>query len=532
MVVFSRFRVGVIVLVCALGALFVSPNLVPENVRSSFPSWLQKTVNLGLDLRGGSHLQLQVGIKAVNKEYLASTLSDVRKLLKKKQIKYTGLCVQTEAAKGATLEVVLLDESKVNEVIKLLKKLDENLIFENVGGGVIHAILSEQAMAKRNSDIVEQSIEVVRQRIDASGTKEPNIQRQGDDRIIVQLPGVGDPSEVRRLLGKTAKLSFQWVDESVQPIVEAKGTKAYLPTPPVGTVYLPNELMDGTVVYLPVKKEVIIHGGSVVRAQATFDQHGQPCVSLRFNNVGKQQIYEASQHINKQFAIILDNKVLSAPVFRDTISGGDAQISGHFTMAEATELALLLSAGALPAPLNVIQESVVGPSLGEDSIAHGRTATVMAFAIVAVFMLLVYSYLGLFADIALTVNVVLLFASLSVLGATLTLPGIAGIALTIGMAVDANVLIFERIREEFRTGMRVMSAIDNGYKRALTAILDSNLTTLIGAWILYYLGTGAVRGFAVTLALGVIISMFTALTLTQWLLTTWVRLSKKKTLPF
>jgi preprotein translocase subunit SecD len=394
------------------------------------------------------------------------------------------------------------------------------------------ATLTEQSVTKRNTNIVDQSIEVVRRRIDASGMKEPNIQKQGEDRIIVELPGVSDPAEVRRLLGTMAKLSFQWVDETITPIVEAKGTKAYLPTPPVGIAYLPEECPDGTVIYMPIKKKIIIQGNTLVDAQATFNNHGQPVVSIKFNNVGRQQMYDASKNVKKQFAIVLDNKVISAPVFNEVIPDGNAQISGRFTVVEANELALLLRAGSLPAPLSIVEECVVGPSLGEDSIAFGKNATIMTFVFIAVFMVLAYSYLGIFADLALFVNIMLLFSSLSLLGATLTLPGIAGIALTIGMAVDANVLIFERIREEFRTGVRVMIALDHGYKRALTAILDSNLTTIIGAWVLYYFGTGAVKGFAVTLALGVIISMFTALTLTQLLLVTWLRFSKVKTLPF
>lgn len=530
MVVFSRFKIFIIIFVCTVGFLFVLPNLVSDQIRSSFPLWLQKTVNLGLDLRGGSHLQLQVDIHSVAKEHLANILTETRKTLRKQQVKYSGLHLNS-SCRQASLEVTLLDPSQYNEVLKLIKKIDKDLIFERKGDTII-ATLSEQAIAKRNISIVEQSIEVVRRRIDASGTKEPNIQKQGEDRIIVQLPGVSDPAEIRRLLGTTAKLSFQWVDETLRPIIEAKGTKAYLPTPPIGIIYIPEERPDGTVIYMPIKKPIIIHGDTLIDAQATFNEHGQPVVSIKFNNIGRQQMYEASQHVKKQFAIILDDKVISAPVFQDTIPNGNAQISGHFTVAEASELALLLRAGSLPAPLDIIEECVVGPSLGEDSIVHGKNATLMAFSIVAIFMLLVYSYLGVFANIALIINIMLLFSGLSILGATLTLPGIAGIALTIGMAVDANVLIFERIREEFRTGMRVMAAIDHGYKRALTAILDSNLTTLIGAWILYYLGTGAVKGFAVTLALGVIISMFTALTLTQLLLVTWIRFSKTKTLPF
>ncbi|MDR1598136.1 MAG: protein translocase subunit SecD [Holosporales bacterium] len=511
------------------GLLFALPNVVSTQTLSAFPAWLRHTVSLGLDLRGGSLLQLQVDIRAVTKERLANILSETRKSLRKQQIQYSGLKL-SNVDQQYCIEVTLLDPSKYDEAAALIKKVDKDLSFTKRGSSTIIATLSQQSLTMRNHEIIDQSIEVVRRRIDASGTKEPNIQRQGSDRIVVQLPGVGDPAEVRRLLGTTAKLSFHWLDETIEPIKEVKGSKVYLPAPPVGVSYLPEE-REGVVSYLPVKNEVIIHGDALIDAQPTFDQHGRPVVSIRFNNIGRQQMDEASRNVKKQFAIVLDSKVISAPVFHEPIPNGNAQIGGRFTVPEANELALLLRAGALPAPLNIVEECVVGPSLGADSIEYGKRATVFAFGMIAAFMLLVYSYMGLFADFALVMNIVLLFAGLSLLGATLTLPGIAGIALTIGMAVDANVLIFERIREEFRAGMRVMSAIDHGYKRALTAILDSNLTTLIGAWILYYFGTGAVKGFAVTLALGVIISMFTALTLTQLFLVTWVRANKSKTLP-
>lgn len=526
MIVFSRFKIGMIVSVCLAGLLFVLPNFLPESTRATLPACLQKTVNLGLDLRGGSHLQLQVDIRSVAKEHLANILSDTRKTLRKKQVKYSGLRLSTEA-KQASLEVTLLEPDRYNEVVKLIKKIEPDLVFERKGDTVL-ATLSEEAMAKRSSGIVDQSIEVVRRRIDSTGTKEPNIQRQGSDRIVVELPGVSDPAEVRRLLGTMAKLSFHWLDESLQPIV----ANSHLPPAPVGTVYLPEERGEGVVTYMPIKKEVIIRGDTLTNAQARFDNQGQPCVEISFNNTGRQQMHEASKNTGKFFAIVLDGKVLSAPKFNDEIPNGTGIITGNFTVASANELATLLRAGALPARLDVIEECVVGPSLGEDSIAHGKNAIVMAFAIVAVFMLIAYSYLGLFADVALLVNIILLFGSLSALGATLTLPGIAGIALTIGMAVDANVLIFERIKEEVRTGLRVLAAIDRGYKRAFTAIFDSNLTTIIGAIILYALGTGPVKGFAVTLGLGVVISMFTALTLTQLLLVSWVRMSKTKQLPF
>ncbi|MDR0632747.1 MAG: protein translocase subunit SecD [Holosporales bacterium] len=529
MVVFSRFRIFTVVLVCIFGGLLALPNLLREDVRVSLPQWMQRTVSLGLDLRGGSHIQLEVDIHTATKEFLANILGEIRKTLRKQQIKYKNLRLDAKSELTA-IRLTLIDKDSIEAASKLIKKINTDLDVA-VNGAEIEASLPQKAIIQRNIGVVEQSIEVVRRRIDATGTKEPNIQRKGDNRIVVQLPGVGDPTEIRRLLGTTAKLSFQWVDESVQPIVESKGSKVYLPVPPVGVNYVPEERPDGTVVYIPIKKQIIIHGDSLVDAQASFDGHGQPVVSIKFNNVGKQQMYEASKNVKKQFAIVLDNKVISAPVFQEAIPGGNAQISGHFTVAEANELALLLRAGALPAPLKVVEECTVGPSLGEDSIAHGKIATVFAFLIVAVFMCLVYFHVGFLADIALAVNVMLLFAGLSLLGATLTLPGIAGIALTIGMAVDANVLIFERIREELRSGVRLIVAIDQGYKRAFSAIFDSNLTTIIGAWILYYYSTGAVKGFAVTLALGVVISMFTALTLTQMFLVAWVKMFRLKRLP-
>jgi protein-export membrane protein SecD len=530
MVVFSKFRIVFVTLVCLLGALFALPNLLPDHIRQHFPGFLQKTISLGLDLSGGSHLQLEVDVAAANKDYLNNILSEVRKTLRKNQIKYKGLRLENRH-NSYMITLTLLNEADTEKAVKCVSKIDENLVVSPRSAiGALTATLSEKALVKRNSGLIEQSIEVVRRRIDATGIKEPNIQRQGEDRIVVELAGVSDPAEVRKLLKTTAKLTFQWVDESVAPVIEAKGTKVYLPTPPVDAVFVPDEREDGTIAYRAVKKEVIIQGDTLVNAQASFSEGGQPAVSIKFNDIGRQQMYEASKNHGKAFAIILDKKILSSPVFKDVIPGGSAQISGNLTVAEANALALLLRAGALPAPLQVVEESIVGPSLGADSIVHGKNATILAFIAVALFMIFIYASSGVLATIALMVNMILLFAGLSLLGATLTLPGIAGIALTIGMAVDANVLVFERIREEIRTGVRVLSAISQGYRRAFSAILDSNLTTIIGAWILYCYSTGAVKGFAVTLALGVIISMFTALTLTQMLLVGWVRLFNVKKL--
>ncbi|MDR2464153.1 MAG: protein translocase subunit SecD [Holosporales bacterium] len=531
MVVFSKFKIFVILSICFVGIVFVLPNIVPKQTRSLLPSFMRKTVNLGLDLQGGSLIQLQVNVNAVIKEHLANILSETRRSLRKQQIKYTGLRLRSDD-KQSFLELTLSDLTQYDAVVRLIEKVDNSLTFEKKEMGTIVATISSQAIAKRKAEIITQSMEVVRRRIDTIGAKEPNIQQQGDDRIVLQLPGINDPAETRRLLGKTAKLSFQWVDDSVQPVNESKGTKASLPIPPVGIDYIPEESHDGSIIYLPIKKEIIIHGDTLVDARATFDNNGRPVVSIKFNNVGKRQMDDASRNVGKRFAIVLDNKVISSPSFNEPIPGGSAQISGRFTVEEANELATLLRAGALPAPLNIVEECVVGPSLGADSISYGKNAVILAFLLISIFILFVYSYIGLFADFALMINVVLLVAGLSLIGATLTLPGIAGIALTIGMAVDANVLIFERIREEIKSGLSVLGAIDQGYKRAFTAILDSNLTTILGAWILYYFGTGPVKGFSVTLALGVVISMFTALTVTQLFLVAWVKWRKTKRIPF
>jgi preprotein translocase subunit SecD len=528
MLAIPRWKFWTIITVCFLGMLFASPNLLTQKTIERLPGWMRNTVNLGLELRGGSHLQLEVDLNAVAKEYLTNLLDETRASLRKQQVGYTGLLVDTKT-KNPTLNFTLRNPEDSTKAIKVLKTIDPQLDV-TVQESTVHVTLGEKALEQRNKAIIEQSIEVVRRRVDESGTKEPIIQRQGDDRIIVQLPGVDDPAEVKSLIGRTAKMSFRLVDNNAPLVPVIMGSSR--PLPPLGSDYLTESRGNGEEAYIAVKKQVMVSGETLVDAQATFNQNGQPAVSLKFNSIGARKFAEMSaQNLKKQFAIVLDDKVISAPVFQDIIHDGNGQISGHFTVKEANELSLLLRAGALPAPLKVIEERTVGPSLGADSIQDGQRATVLAFIMVSVFMFLSYSVFGIFADIALVFNLILLFAGLSILQATLTLPGIAGIALTIGMAVDANVLIYERIKEELRSGARPALAIDAGYRRAMTTIIDSNLTTLFGAAILFEFGTGPIRGFAVTLALGILISLFTALSLTRLIIVSWLRTKKITELP-
>ncbi|MBM3633317.1 MAG: protein translocase subunit SecD [Alphaproteobacteria bacterium] len=525
MIYISRWKIFSILSVCLVGFLFALPNILPPTLFQKLPEVFQKTINLGLELRGGSHLQLEVDLKSVLKEQLLNTLDEVRATLRKEKIGYAGLAINLpQSSVVFSLRDVKGDPTQQDKVLKLLKKLDPQATIVITPDGQGSLTLSPESIQQRNKAVVEQSIEVVRRRIDETGTKEPLLQRQGNDRIIVQLPGVEDPAEVKRLIGRTAKMTFRMVDEEAGPIdISPSGQPRANVSP--GSEILKLEDKSARASFIVIKKQVGISGDNLIDAQATFERDGgTPAVSLKFNAIGARKFADLSgNNIGRRFAIVLDDKVISAPVFRSLIPNGEGIISGNFTTQETHELSLLLRAGALPAPLNVIEERTVGPSMGADSIRDGQLATVLAFIFVAIFMIANYSLFGLYADIALGFNLIFLFAALSLLQATLTLPGIAGIALTIGMAVDANVLIYERIKEELRNGLRPVAAVEAGYTRAITTIVDSNLTTLIGAAVLFEFGTGPIRGFAVTLALGIVISLFTSLSLTRLIIVTWLR---------
>ena len=391
--------------------------------------------------------------------------------------------------------------------------------------GLLRYTLTDDGVDYRLATALGQSIEVVSRRVNELGTTEPIIQRQGNDRILVQVPGLTDPQRLKDILGQTAKMTFQMVDQSV-PVEEAIEGR-----PPAGTTVM-YSMDDPPVPYL-IEDRVIVSGENLVDAQATFDQRtNEPVVSFRFDTRGATRFGQATQeNVGRLFAIILDGQVISAPQIREPILGGSGQISGNFTVQSANDLAVLLRAGALPATLTVIEERTVGPGLGQDSIDAGKVASYIGAALVVVFMVLIYGLLGIISVVALAANIAMIVALLSVLGATLTLPGIAGIVLTIGMAVDSNVLIFERIREERRAGRSVIQAIDAGFSRALATIVDANVTTLIAAVILFYLGSGPVRGFAVTLAIGILTTVFTAFTFSRWMVAEWVKRRRPKELP-
>lgn len=524
MIFMARWKVITNLIVCLLGVFFALPNILNQEQVKQLPSWFQHRINLGLELRGGSHLQFEIDLKTVKKDMLTTLVDDIRAALRKEHIGYVNLTLNQQQS-GITF--TLRDGQQRDKALKILNGLDSNLQVAMADNGETTIQYTEAYLERRLRAIVDQSIEVIRRRVDESGTKEPNILRQGSDRIIVQLPGIDDPAEVKKLIGKTAKLTFRLVDMSAGETAAAGVSNGQ-----TDSETLPETRADGKTTYLSVKKQVMVSGETLIDAQATTDQNGQPAVSLRFNALGARKFADMSaNNLKKQFAIVLDNTIISAPVFQEIIPSGQGQISGHFTFKEANDLALLLRAGALPAPLKVIEERTVGPSLGADSIRSGQIATTLAIILVGIFMILNYSLFGVFADIALIFNLIFLFAALGVLQATLTLPGIAGIALTVGMAVDSNVLIYERVKEELRCGAKIFSAIEAGYRRAVTTIIDSNLTTLIGAAVLFEFGTGPIRGFAVTLALGILISMFTTLALNRMIIIYWLRKKRPTTLP-
>jgi protein-export membrane protein SecD len=492
---FANWKIATVLAVSLAGLLFAMPNMFSSEMRARFPSLLpNQAVNLGLDLRGGSHLLLEVETGVVIKERLEAVIDDVRSNLREQRIRYTGLRADKQA-----VMVRITDPERLDEAIALLENLAApvtngvlggvatvDLVIEVLDENLISIALTESAIEQRILSAVDQSIEIVRRRIDELGTTEPTIQRQGSERILIQVPGFDDPARLKTLLGQTAKMSFRLVDVTAR-------TEA----PPAGTDVIYDESNPPRPYVL--RRRVVVSGENLVDAQPGFEQQtNEPIVTFRFDATGARRFGQVTQeNVGRPFAIVLDNKVISAPVIREAILGGTGQISGGFSVEEANDLAILLRAGALPAPLIILEERTVGPGLGADSIAAGEMAAII----------------------------------LSLLQATLTLPGIAGIVLTIGMAVDANVLIYERIREEVRQGKSPISAIEAGYKRALGTILDANITTFIAAVILFQMGSGPVRGFAVTLAIGIVTSVFTAFTVTRLMVSVWIRRRRPGAVP-
>ena len=529
MLFFTRWKAAGILLTAFIVCLFALPNFFSESTLRTWPSWAQRHMVLGLDLQGGSSLLLEVDVATVRKDRLQGLADDVLRTLRQNRIPFTGRTIHSNG-----VEVRITRESDVDNAVSKLRELSQPLtgVVGSTGqrsvdisesGGLITLTPSDAALTERIRQTIDQSIQIVERRVNELGLVEPTIQRQGASRILVQVPGLQDPSRLKAIIGKTAKLDFRMVDETMTP------EQALASHPPADSEILDGESGEK---YL-IEKRALVSGGDLVDAQPSFDQrNGQPIVNFRFNSAGARKFAEVTQqNVGKRFAIVLDNKVISAPVINEPIPGGAGQISGNFTVQSANDLAILLRAGGLPAPLTVVEERTVGPGLGQDSINAGEHAAYVGAALVIFFMLVTYGLFGLFANIAVAVNVAMIFGVLSMLGATLTLPGIAGIVLTVGIAVDSNVLIYERIREEVRAGRTAISAIDAGFSRALATILDSNITTFIAAAVLFYIGTGPVRGFAVTLGIGILTSLFTAFTLTRLIVAYWVRLWRPRTVP-
>ncbi|NFV79940.1 protein translocase subunit SecD [Magnetospirillum aberrantis] len=518
---FPKWKIILAVVVSLAGFIWSAPNLLPRETTDQMPSWWQP-VSLGLDLQGGSYLMLEVDTSYVVREHLNSLVETVRATLRKERVKYAELGLSGKD----TVKVRILEAGDREKIRPELRKLDSTAAFDMTEDGTVTWYYDENALRSRINQAVDQSIEIVRRRIDEMGTREPSIQRQGAERIVVQLPGVKDPDRIKELLGKTAKLTFHMVDDTATPDDARAGRL------PPGSMLLPSaENERGLPTSYVVKKRVEVGGDLLTDAQATF-QDGHPVVSFKFSAAGGKKFGDTTkENVGKALAIVLDGKVISAPRVNEPILGGSGVISGGFNVQQAKDLSMLLRAGALPAPLGVLEERTVGPDLGADSIRAGAIASVVGLVAVVVFMALIYGILGLLADVALVLNLVILLALLSALGATLTLPGIAGIVLTMGMAVDANVLIYERIREESRNGRSLLSAIQAGFERAFGTILDANLTTLAAAALLFSFGTGPIKGFAVTLTLGLLTSMFTAITVTRLMVALWVSVRRPKTLP-
>jgi preprotein translocase subunit SecD len=543
MLYFARWKAAAILLTALIICAFAIPNFVAPGTVKKWPAWAQRYVVLGLDLQGGSHILLEVDSADVRKQQLESLRADVRKTLLDAKIGWAnppavrGNAVEVRIREGQNFQAALdklraLSQPISNNIIGVTGQ--QTLDVTDAGGGLIRLASSEAAMNERIRSTVDQAIPIIERRVNELGLVEPTVQREGNDRILVQVPGLGDPQRLLEIIGKTAKLEFRMVNQNASPlsvppdsevlceVENQQKSDAKPPTPPA--------CPGGTPVV--VYKTALVEGGDLTNATTGFDQNNQPVVDFTFNGNGARKFGDATQqNVGRPFAIVLDNQVISAPVIREPILGGRGQISGHFTVQSAGDLAILLRAGALPAKLTPIEQRVVGPGLGQDSITKGEYASIVGAVLVVVFMLVTYGLFGLFANVAVAVNVGMIFGILSLLNATLTLPGIAGIVLTVGIAVDSNVLIYERIREEVRHGRSAIAAIDAGFTRALATILDSNITTFIAAAVLFFIGTGPVKGFAVTLGVGILTTLFTAFTLTRLIVAYWVRMFRPRYVP-
>lgn len=511
---FKKLAIIFVAVFCVLLAVpTMSPKLAPY-----FPSWIGP-VSLGLDLKGGAQLLLEVDTNTMFAEKTEQLYEEVRSNLidrKKGVIRFSNL-----RNHDGVVSLVVRDEKEVSAAKGRLKAAFGNTVDMDSDGKTISLSYSEMQKQEMIKDALARSVEIVRRRIDALGTKEPSIQSQGGKYILVQLPGVDNPEHIKNLIGQTAKMTFHLVNENVSNEQIASGRA------PNGTEFMPYMDMGGQLI--PVYSRVEVSGESLKDSQAEFDQNNMPVVSTVFDASGARRFAKlTTEHVNERFAIVLDGKVLSAPVIREPIPGGRGQISGGFTLQGAKDLAVLLRSGALPAPLQVIEERVVGAGLGADTIAAGKIGAIAGVLFIFIFLFFVYRAFGVIAGIALMVNLAMIVGVTALFGATLTLPGIAGIVLTLGMAVDANVLPFERIRDEVRSGTPSLRAVNIGFDRAMKTVLDGNLTTLICGLVLFQFGAGPIRGFAVTLSIGILTTLFTCVWLSKVLIDWYMNGKNKK----
>ena len=524
---FPRWKVWSISLVILAGILFAIPSMLPSDVRAKYPAWLPSaTINLGLDLAGGSQLLLEADQADAAKQRLQAMEDQVATELRRSP----RIDVGDVSTAGGRVSFLVRDPTKVDAARERLYNMTQpvgltgtrdwdvqvmdssRIVLTPTPGGTQRALRDAMTVAR----------DVVRRRIDPQGTKEVNVVNQGTDRILVEVPGVEDPEALKQLIGQTARLEFKLVDLTADPNQVAQGRA------PAGSQVL--MMADGSG-SIAVKRRVMVAGDQLVDAKQSFDQDGRPVVSITFNTAGARRFGRVTQeNVNKPFAIILDDRVLSAPNINEPILGGQAQISGNFTVESANQLAVSLASGKLPVKLNVIEERTIGPELGKDSIEKGIVASIIATVAVILFMLVTYGRFGVYATLALIVNALLILGVMALFNASLTLPGIAGFVLTIGAAVDANVLINERIREEQRRGRKTLDAIEHGYSEASTAIFDANITNVIAAVLMWYFGSGPIRGFAVVLMIGIVTSVFTAVNFTRMLVALWVRRKRPRAL--
>lgn len=522
---FPRWKITFVAIIVGFFTLTTLPNVLPPQVLEKWPNALPSNqIPLGLDLRGGSHLLLELDFATYKRDHFANMRDALRDQLRKAKVGYTDL---RATPNEITLRIRPDAVPAGTQLADIYRSVDPELTAEDGENGLTRLYYTDAKLKALQIRLLDQSIEIVNRRVNEAGTKEPIIQRQGMDRIVVQVPGLADPAELKKLLGKTAKMTFHLVNENVTSDALERNLV------PGDTIVLPSDDANERAKNMryAVYAQVALGGENLTNASVGY-QSGLPVVEFTFNTLGAQKFGKITQdNIGRRFAVVLDSKVITAPVIRSAILGGRGIIEGNFTVESANELAVLLRAGALPAPLNVIEERSVGPSLGQDSIHSGTLAALLGIGLVLVFMFLSYGMFGMIANLGLAVHFMMVIGAMSLIQATLTLPGIAGIVLTMGMGVDANVLIYERIRDELRFGKSPMAALQSGFDLAFGTIFDSNITTLIAAGLLFMLGAGAIKGFAVALIIGILSSMFASVMFCRMLIVIWAKRTKPKRLP-